>query len=108
MPSWGHVEAALGILWLALMIYFPPRTWGGLGKFIERHFADSVGFYILHLGILLVVVGGVWPQVGGISSTGNSLILAGMTVLKLTKDENSSAASIQFKEGAPKPDGNKP
>jgi len=91
MPSWGHIEAILGAIWLVSMIYFPPKTWGGLGKFIERHFADSVGFYILHLGIALVVVGGIWPQVAGISSTGNSLILAGMTVLKLTKDTNGTA-----------------
>jgi hypothetical protein len=94
MPSWGHIEAALGGLWLVLMIYWPPKTWGGLGKFIERHFADSVGFYILHLGIALVVLGGIWPQVAGISSTGNSLILAGMTVLKLTPN---GAAPTSFK-----------
>lgn len=80
-----HFEVAGYILAAIFIVYVPPRILNGLGGFAERHFGDSVGFYILHLGIVLVIIGGLYPQVTGIASTGNALILAAMTVLKLTK-----------------------
>lgn len=85
MHHWTHLEVGLYILVALFMLYKPPQMSAGLGGFIERHFGDTVGFYILHLGIILVVIGGVYPQVGGVTQTGNSLILAGMVALKLTK-----------------------
>lgn len=102
---WKHFEIAAYVIAAVFVIYRPPKSSNGLGAFIERHFGDTVGFYILHLGILLVVIGGVYPQVNGIEQTGNSLILAGMVALKLTKStSDNGAASIQFTEGQPKPE----
>lgn len=102
---WKHFEIAVYVAAALILIYRPPRSSNGLGPFLERHFGDAVGFYILHLGILLVVIGGVYPQVNGIEQTGNSLILAGMVALKLTKSvPENGASTIQFTEGPPKPD----
>lgn len=88
-----HLEVAGYICAALFMIYSPPRVLAGVGPFIEAHFGDAVGFYILHLGIILVVIGGVYPMVGGIAQTGNSLILAGMVALKLTKTNGGSAST---------------
>jgi hypothetical protein len=82
---WKHFEIAAYVVAAIIVIYRPPKTSDGMGSFIERHLGDSVGFYILHLGILLVVVSGIYPQVTQIGQTGQSLILAGMVALKLTK-----------------------
>lgn len=82
---WKHIEIAAYIVAAIIIIYRPPRASGGMGSFIERHLGDSVGFYILHLGILLVVISGIYPLVTQIGQTGQSLILAGMVALKLTK-----------------------
>jgi hypothetical protein len=63
--SWHHVEFALYIAALMLMLYLPPRALRGLAgvqQFIEAHFGDSVGLYLLHLGIALVILAGVWPN----------------------------------------------
>jgi hypothetical protein len=86
---WKHFEIAAYVAAAIFVIYRPPKSSSGLGAFVERHFGDTVGFYILHLGIILVVIGGIYPQVGGITQTGNSLILAGMVALKLTKTNGS-------------------
>jgi hypothetical protein len=80
-----HFEVAGYICAAIFMIYVPPTILKGVGGFAERHFGDSVGFYILHLGIVLVVIGGIYQQISGIASTGNALILAAMGILKLTK-----------------------
>jgi hypothetical protein len=84
LQHWTHFEVAGYICALIFFVYCPPRMMKGLGGFAERHFGDSVGFYILHLGIVLVVIGGVYQQIAGIASTGNALILAAMGILKLT------------------------
>jgi hypothetical protein len=84
MQHWTHFEVAGYICAVILFIYIPPRILNGLGGFAERHFGDTVGFYILHLGIVLVVIGGIYQQISGIASTGNALILAAMGILKLT------------------------
>lgn len=103
---WKHFEIAAYVAAAIFVIYRPPRSSTGLGGFIERHFGDTVGFYILHLGIILVVIGGIYPEVGGITQTGNSLILAGMVALKLTKtngsDTPTSLAINQVPSGPPK------
>ena len=106
---WKHFEIAVYVAAAIFVIYRPPNSSNGLGAFVERHFGDTVGFYILHLGIILVVIGGIYPQVGGITQTGNSLILAGMVALKLTKTNGTDTpASIQFTESQPKPEPPKP
>ena len=78
-----HLEFALYVVLLLFLVYFPPKHYAGFGTFLERHFGDAVGFYILHLGIGLVIIGAVWSNLTGLQGTGNSLILAGMVALKL-------------------------
>jgi len=81
LKIWAYIALAL------FLVYRPPSgdRFRGLGSFIERHFGDSIGFYILHLGITLVILGDIYPRMNDIEQTGNSLILAGMVALKLTK-----------------------
>jgi hypothetical protein len=112
-----HSEVALYVLLALFLFYFPAKTAKGLGQFIERHFGDAVGFYILHLGIILVVIAGVYPQVSGVKETGSSLILAGMVALKLkttsppdttisstvTNTSTSAAATASSTTSAPSP-----
>ena len=94
MYHWKEYETAFYILLALLIFYFPPLHTKGMGNFIERHLGDSVGFYILHLGIVLVVISGIYPQVAGIYSTGQSLILAGTVALKLTNKPNGETTTV--------------
>ena len=83
LPSWHHAEFAFYVLLAVVVVYFPPQHYKNFGAFLERHFGDAVGFYILHLGLGLVILGAVWSNLNGLQGTGNSLILAGMVALKL-------------------------
>jgi len=94
MHHWAHIETALYIAAALFVLYYPPKQLTGMGTFIERHLGDSVGFYILHLGIVLVVISGIYPQVAGIYSTGQSLILAGTVALKLTSKPSDTGATV--------------
>ena len=89
MPSihWSHLEAAGYIFVLLFMIYNPPRTWWGVGDFIERHFGDSIGMYLLHLGVLLIVLGGVWPSLAAAQDVGKQVFVASMAILKISPDK---------------------
>lgn len=80
-----HFEFAVYVIFALIMLYRPPRSFAGVQEFVEKHFGDSIGLYILHLGIALVILGGVWPDMTQVSQIGQSLILAAMGVLKLTK-----------------------
>lgn len=56
--------------------------------FLERHFGDSVGLYIIHLGVVLIVASAFVPNLsaGAISTiqdTGKGLVGAGLIALKL-------------------------
>jgi hypothetical protein len=104
MPiPWNHLEIA-GYVGLALLlIYKPPAmrvVFDGLGKFIERHFGDSIGLYLLHLGIGLIILGDVFHQMEQVGHVGESLILAAMGVLKL-----KSIPAPNGTNGAPSVDG---
>lgn len=72
---------------ILLLLYKPPKQvithLQGLGDFVSRHWGDSISIYMIHLGILLIVLGGVYPSLSGISGTGQSFILAGVGMLKL-------------------------
>lgn len=66
-----------------VMLYKPPGQFGFLTSFVERHFGDSLGLYILHLGIGLVLLGGFYAQVKDVGQVGLSLIMASLVALKL-------------------------
>ena len=93
-----HVEFALYVVLLLFLVYFPPKHYAGFGTFLERHFGDAVGFYILYLGVALVIVGDVWSNLHSIEQVGHSFIYAGIIALKLRTspangNENGAAKS---------------
>ena len=71
------------ILIVVFFLYTPPRAMAGLGEFVSTHWGDSIGFYVLHLGVGLVVLGSAYPTLSAVKETGTSLILAGTVALKL-------------------------
>jgi hypothetical protein len=72
---------------LALFIlYRPPallNKFAGAGDFITRHWGDSIGFYLLHLGVVLFILGGVYPVLKEVQHVGESFILTAVGMLKL-------------------------
>lgn len=87
--AWHHVEFAVYVIVLLVIAYKPPRRSSNavdaLRGVFEAHWGDSIGLYLLHLGILLVILAGVWPTMTQVGVVGQSLIVAAMGVLKLTK-----------------------
>ena len=64
--------------------------------FMERHFGDSVGLYIIHLGVALIVLGAFVPglsvaAVATIQDTGKGLVGAGLIALKLKAQAKNGA-----------------
>lgn len=100
-----HLEFFIILALFLLLLYFPPSLLRsitpGVHSFIEAHLGDSVGLYILHLGIGLVILGGVWPNLGRVGEVGYALITAAMGVLKLTKTSNGSNSSSEQTTGVP-------
>jgi hypothetical protein len=88
-----HAEFFVILALLLLVLYRPPaflqENLAGARDFIEAHFGDSIGLYILHLGITLVIVAAVW-NLQRVDQIGESLVLAAMGVLKLTKPATSA------------------
>jgi hypothetical protein len=75
---------ALPALVVIIMLYRPPGELSGLRDILDRHFGDVIGLYILHLGIILVVIGVFYPQAAtAVQRIGESLIMASMIALKL-------------------------
>jgi hypothetical protein len=69
-----------------LLFYLPPaitQRLQGLGDFVSRHWGDSIGLYLIHLGILLVILGGFYSQLTNAEHVGESFILTGVGLLKL-------------------------
>jgi hypothetical protein len=68
------------------LLYRPPRILDrvqGIGDFITRHFGDSIGFYLLHLGVALFIIGGFYKELSDVQHIGESFILTGIGMLKL-------------------------
>lgn len=85
--GWHHAEFFVVIALVVFLLYVPPRSASALSmvrEFVDAHFGDSIGLYILHLGIALVIIGAVWSM-QRVDQIGESLVLAAMGVLKLTK-----------------------
>lgn len=85
---WGaillkHFMVFIGIILVFILLYKPPSQAAGLRDFVERHFGDSLGLYILHLGVILVLLGGFYTQVASVGTIGQSLIMAALVALKL-------------------------
>ena len=84
--KWHHLEFGLYVIVILFLLYFPPASFCGLSNirdFIERHFGDSIGLYLLHLGIALVILAGVFQEMTLVGNLGQSLVLAAMGILKL-------------------------
>lgn len=91
--AWHHLEFALYAALAVLLLYRPPRSLQGgwAAKFLDSHFGDMIGFYILHLAVALIIVGSVWNLVA-VSDVGKQLLLPAMAVLKLTKSAGNGPA----------------
>lgn len=92
-----HGEFAALLVLLVLMLYWPPRAMqklSGARMFLEAHFGDSIGLYILHLGIVLVVIAGIWPDMQRVGELGYALVTAAMGVLKLSKTPPSNGGTV--------------
>jgi len=87
--GYHHLEFFGYMLLVLILLYFPPaivaRNLGSIHNFLEGHYGDTVGFTILLMGIGLILIGDVWPQLTHAFEVGNSLLLTAMGVLKLTK-----------------------
>ena len=85
----AHSIALLYLVVLLLLLYFPPELlskrggFQGLGEFIGRHWGDSIGLYLVHIGILLIILAGAYPQLADAGHVGESFILTGVGLLKL-------------------------
>ncbi len=108
MP-WTHVKIAFYIAIALLVVYHPPKVaaaFRGIGGFIERHFGDSIGIYLLHLGIALIVLGDCFSVLTHVEQVGNSLLLTAMGVLKLktVPGANGSSATTEVTTSVSGPD----
>jgi|SRR6185437_9525910 len=86
--SWHHAEFWFFVAILLFILYVPPaaaQKLSAVQDFVEAHFGDSIGLYILHLGIGLIILAGVFPEMTHVDQIGQSLVLAAMGVLKLTR-----------------------
>jgi len=85
--AWHHIEFAVYAIAVLLIFYRPPRKTSGaieaLRGIFEAHWGDSIGLYLLHLGIGLVILAGVWPNMTQVGQVGFALVTASMAVLKL-------------------------
>ena len=86
--TWLSAHSTM-VLYLAIalaLLYWPPALTArlqGLGDFVSRHWGDSIGLYLIHLGILLVILGGFYSQLATAEHVGESFILTGVGLLKL-------------------------
>lgn len=80
-----HLEFFFILVLAVVMFYLPPRAAAALRAFVEKHFNESIGLYLLHLGIGLIILSGVWPDMPHVFDTGNALIVAAMGLLNLQR-----------------------
>ncbi len=118
--AWGHLEVALYVAAALAIVYRPPALAAalkGFGSFIERHFGDSIGVYLLHLGIALIILGDCFSYMTHAEQVGNSLLLTAMGILKLktvpggngNSTETVSTTTARTTDPPPdSPDGNPP
>ena len=84
--GWHHIEFGVYILAILFILYMPPKMTGLLAilkDFMEKHFGDGIGLYLLHLGVGLIILGSVFPDLVPVKDVGQSLVLAAMGLLKL-------------------------
>jgi hypothetical protein len=81
---------------ILVLLYRPPKLFSyfvGMADFLSRHFGDSVAFYLVHLGVGLQIIAGVYPQLAHVDHVGESLLVLGVGMLKLKyipKDGNGN------------------
>ena len=94
--GWHHIEFAIYAIVLLAIFYRPPRKASGAVEAIkgifEAHWGDSIGLYLLHLGIGLVILAGVWPNMTQVGQVGFALVTASMAVLKLKPATDANGA----------------
>lgn len=91
IAQWAAHHLSFNLLFysfiILLLLYKPPKQvisrLQGLGDFVSRHWGDSIGLYMLHMGILLVILGGLYSQLADVAHVGESFILTGVGMLRL-------------------------
>lgn len=104
--GWHHIEFAVYVVLVVLILYRPPavlRVLSNAGHLLEAHFGDWIGLYILHLGIVLVILAGVWSNMPRVGELGYALVTAAMGVLKLTGKLPNGAGAPPATPSAPAP-----
>ena len=97
-----HHWVAVYIAAALWMLYHPPKAVKGVGQFIKTHFGDSMGVYLLHLAIGLIVLGSVY-SIASMTQVGQTLLTTAMAILKFTKDAPVAQSSTLTLNSAPKP-----
>lgn len=81
-----HPHLLLYTIILLCVIYRPPliiRNVKQFSDFLTRHWGDSIGLYLLHLGVILILISGVYPNLAPAEHLGESFVLTGVGMLKL-------------------------
>jgi hypothetical protein len=79
----SHVETALYIFAVLLILYFPPRLFRDSAWFVREHYGDAFGLFILLLGVGLTVASDVWSNLTHVFIIANGLVMTAMAILKL-------------------------
>lgn len=90
-----HPHLLLYTAIILFVIYRPPlivRNVQQFSDFLTRHWGDSIGLYLLHLGVVLILIAGIYPNLSPAEHLGESFILTGVGMLKLRYIPKESAA----------------
>jgi hypothetical protein len=82
----AHHWFMLYIAAAVVLFYIPPKSLSGVGNFISAHFGDSIGVYLLHLSLGMLIIGGFYPQLTALVDAGKSIFSVSLAVLKLTNN----------------------
>lgn len=100
-----HFEFWAVVALLCVWLYFPPPATARIFGFVDVHYRDSFGLFLLLIGIALTFVGDIWPAMQHVESTGDKLLLAAMGFLNLTQSTrlNGNGAAPTSAPPAPAP-----
>ena len=82
----AHPHLLFYTVLVLVVLYRPPASFkalSGVSDFVTRHWGDSVGFYLLHFGVVLIALGGFYKEIASLEHLGESFVLTGVAMLKL-------------------------
>lgn len=109
--GWHHIEFGIYALVLVLLLYAPPKQadrWLDIAReFVEKHFGDAVGLWVLMVAVALTVVSDIW-NLPHTAQAASGLLLAAMGVLKLKSPANPAPDNEPPAATSPSPPPNPP